>query len=144
MIPCVFSLLVAQLYDNRLGRAMDALYPVIGEAWSRLAARAVRQEGVDLSAVHWDITSFYFEGEYTDSDLARYGHSRDHRSEAKQANLGLSVTSRDRMPLLYRVLAGNTDDRTTPVPLSKPWWPSWPAQNWWLWGCGPSSSATAR
>lgn len=116
VIPCVFSLPVAQLYDNRLGRAMDALYPVIGEAWSHLAARAVRQEGVDLSAVHWDITSFYFEGEYTDSDLARYGHSRDHRSEAKQANLGLSVTSRDRMPLLYRVLAGNTDDRTTPVP----------------------------
>jgi len=116
VIPRVFSLPVAQLYDNRLGRAMDALYPVIGEVWCRLAARAVRQEGVDLSAVHWDITSFYFEGEYTESDLARYGHSRDHRSEAKQANLGLSVTSRDRMPILYQALAGNTDDRTTPVP----------------------------
>ncbi len=110
------SLSVAQLYENRLGRAMDALYPIIGEAWCRLAARAVRQEGVDLSAVHWDITSFYFEGEYTDSDLARYGHSRDHRSDAKQANLGLSVTSRERLPIIYQALAGNTDDRATAVP----------------------------
>lgn len=116
VIPRFLSLSVAQLYDNRLGRAMDALYPIIGEAWCRLAARTVRQEGVDLSAVHWDITSFYFEGEYTESDLARYGHSRDHRSDAKQANLGLSVTSRERMPIIYQALAGNTDDRATAVP----------------------------
>jgi len=116
VIPLAFSLPLPQLYDKRLGRAMDALYPIIGEAWGHLVARAVLQEGVDLSAVHWDTTTFYFEGEYNQSDLARYGHSHDHRSDVKQAKLGLSVTSRERMPLIYRALAGNTDDRTTAVP----------------------------
>ncbi len=116
VIPRFLSLSVAQLYENRLGRAMDALYPIIGEAWCRLAARAVQQEGIDLSAVHWDTTSFYFEGEYATSDLARYGHSRDHRSDTKQVNLGLSVTSRERLPIIYQTLAGNTDDRATAVP----------------------------
>jgi transposase len=116
VIPSFLNLSVAQLYDKRLGRAMDALYPIIGGIWGRLVSRAVRQEGIDLSTVHWDTTSFYFEGEYSDSDLARYGHSSDHRSEAKQAKLGLSVTHRQKMPLLYRVLTGNTDDRATAVP----------------------------
>jgi transposase len=116
VLPQVLSLPVAQLYDNRLGRAMDALYPLIGEVWSRLVSRAVLQEEIDLSAVHWDTTSFYFEGAYEQSDLARYGYSPDQHSEAKRAKLGLSVTSRERLPLLYRLLAGNVDDRTTPVP----------------------------
>ncbi len=116
VLPQVLSLSVAQLYDNRLGRAMDALYPIIGEVWSRLVSRAVLQEGIDLSAVHWDTTSFYFEGAYDQSDLARYGYSPDQHTEAKRAKLGLSVTSRERLPLIYRVMAGNVDDRTTPVP----------------------------
>ena len=71
VVPQILSLSVAQLYDNRLGRAMDALYPIIGEVWSRLVSRAVLQEGIDLSAVHWDTTSFYFEGAYDRSELAR-------------------------------------------------------------------------
>lgn len=115
VLPQVLSLSVAQLYDNRLGRAMDALYPMIGEVWSRLVSRAVLQEQIDLSAVHWDTTSFYFEGAYEHSDLARYGYSPDQHSEAKRAKLGLSVTSRERVPLLYRLVAGNIDDRMTPV-----------------------------
>jgi transposase len=115
VLPQFLSLPVVQLYDNRLGRAMDALYPMIGEVWSRLVSRAVVQEGVELSAVHWDTTSFYFEGVYEHSDLARYGYSPDQHSEAKRAKLGLSVTSRERLPLIYRLLAGNVDDRTTPV-----------------------------
>lgn len=116
VVPQLLSLSVAQLYDNRLGRAMDALYPIIGEVWGRLVSRAVLQEGIDLSAVHWDTTSFYFEGAYERSELARYGYSPDQHSEAKRAKLGLSVTSRERLPLIYRVMAGNVDDRTTSVP----------------------------
>jgi hypothetical protein len=71
VLPQVLALPVAQLYDNRLGRAMDALYPIIGQVWSRLVSRAVLQEGIELRAVHWDTTSFYFEGAYEHSDLAR-------------------------------------------------------------------------
>ncbi len=74
----------AKLYDNRLGRALDAVYPQLGEIWARLVVRAIQVWQLDLSILHWDITSFYFQGAYTDSELIRYGHSRDHQSEAKQ------------------------------------------------------------
>lgn len=115
VLPEVLALAVLQLYDQRLGRALDALYPVVGELWSTLAARAVVAEGVDLSVIHWDITSFYFEGEYTDSDLVSFGYSRDKRPDAKQVNLGLDVSSRDKVPVHYGLLAGETADITTPV-----------------------------
>jgi len=104
-----------QLYDMRLGRALDALVPVLGALWTELAARAIRQEGVDLAVLHWDLTSCYFEGADEASDLARYGYSRDKRPDTKQVNLGINVTSREHVPVQYRVLAGNTADCTTPV-----------------------------
>ena len=60
---------MGKLYDNRLGRALDALHPCLGETRAGVAARAVTAHQVDLSIVHWDITSFFFEGEYTASEL---------------------------------------------------------------------------
>jgi transposase len=81
----------AKLYDNRLGRALEAVYPHLGEIWAQLVVRAIQVWQLDLSILHWDITSFYFEGAYTDSELIRYGHSRDHQSDAKQINLRADV-----------------------------------------------------
>jgi transposase len=116
VIPQMFGLQVEQWYDQRFGRALDELHPVLGEAWAEIAARAVQQEGLDVSVLHWDTTSVYLEGEYEDSDLAEYGHSSDGFSDKKQVKLGLDVTDRERVPLLYRVLSGSTADDTTPVP----------------------------
>jgi hypothetical protein len=104
-----------QLYDMRLGRALDAIFPVLGQLWAELAARAIRQEGVNLSVLHWDLTSCYFEGEYEESGLARRGYSRDKRPDTKQVNLGIDVTSPEHVPVHYQVLPGNTADCTTPV-----------------------------
>ena len=95
---------------------LDELHPVLGEAWAAIAARAVSQEGLDVSVLHWDTTSVYFEGEHEESDLAEYGHSSEGFSDKKQFKLGLDVTNRERVPLLYRVLSGSTADNTTPVP----------------------------
>jgi transposase len=63
--------------------------------------------------LHYDITSVYFEGLYTESELVRFGYSRDHRPDSKQINLALNVTP-EGFPLAFRVLAGNTADSTTP------------------------------
>lgn len=103
------------LYDMRLGRTLDALFPVLGERWDRLVASAIRQEGVDLAVLHWDLTSCFFAGEYKESELARYGDSRDTRPETKQVNLGITVTGPEHVPVQDRVLPGNTADCTTPV-----------------------------
>jgi transposase len=105
-----------KLYDNRLGRALDALHPVLGEIWARVAIEAVTRYQVDLSVVHWDITSFFFEGAYTTSELLRRGYSRDNRSDAKQVNLGIDVSHHEAVPFLYGLWPGNRTDDKTAVP----------------------------
>ena len=116
VVVSMFGLAVQKLYDQRFGRGLDDLHVILGAAWVKLAARAVQQEGIDLSVLHWDTTSVYLEGEYAGSELAAYGHSSDGRPDAKQVKVGLDVTSRERLPLLYRLLNGATADITTPVP----------------------------
>jgi transposase len=113
LVPA-FDLSIGQLYDQRLGRALDAVYPHLGEIWARLVVRAIQVWKLDLSILHWDITSFYFTGAYTDSELLRRGYSRDQRPEEKQVNLEADVTHRTRVPVGYRVLPGQTADITTP------------------------------
>ncbi len=106
----------AQMYDNRLGRALDRLHPYLGELWARVISRAIQMYDLDLDVLHWDITSIYFEGAYTESELAAYGYSRDHRPDTKQVNLEVDVTHDGSVPILYRLLPGATADITRPLP----------------------------
>ncbi|MEM6284730.1 MAG: hypothetical protein AAF787_21250, partial [Chloroflexota bacterium] len=86
------------------------------EIWTDVLREVVRAYTEMAEAViQYDLTSVYFEGKYTDSDLAAYGYSRDHRSDAKQVNLGVSTTGSSRLPLLYELLTGNTADNQTPM-----------------------------
>jgi transposase len=116
VLPQVLDIAPEKVYDNRLGRALDRLHPHLGELWARLVSRAIQVYDLDLSVLHWDITSLYFEGAYTDSDLATYGYSRDHRPDTKQVNLEVDVTQDGYVPVLYQVLPGNTADITRPLP----------------------------
>jgi transposase len=116
VVATMFGLDVSQLYDNRFGRALDNLQPILAQAWVELVSRVVSQEKIDLGVLHWDTTSIYLEGEYESSHWASYGHSSEGRSKHKQVKIGLNVTSRERIPLLYRLLAGRRADITTPVP----------------------------
>lgn len=115
VLPPVLALDLAQIYDMRLGRALDQLYPHLGALWVQIASRAVQTFDLDLTVLHWDLTSLYFEGAYTDSHLARYGYSRDHRPDTKQVVLQVDVTHEDAVPILYAALPGNTADITRPV-----------------------------
>ena len=58
----------------------------------------------------YDITSTYFEGRK--AEIARYGYSRDHRSDRKQVVIGL-VTDSDGIPISMEVFDGNTRDCST-------------------------------
>lgn len=116
VLPEGLGISPAQVYDNRLGRALDRLYPHLGELWERLVCRAIQVYGLDLNVLHWDITSIYFEGNYTESELAAYGYSRDHRSDTKQINLEVDVSHDGYVPILYQILPGNTADNTRPLP----------------------------
>jgi transposase len=116
VLPEVLGIAVQQIYDNRLGRALDRLYPQLGEVWQRLVSRAIEVYALDLSVLHWDLTSIYFEGAYADSELATYGYSRDQRPDTKQINLEVDVTHDGAVPVLYQVLTGNTADISRPLP----------------------------
>lgn len=116
VLPELTGVKPGQMYDNRIGRVLDRLYPYLGELWARLVSRALEVYELDLSTLHWDLTSLYVEGVYTESELTAYGYSRDGRSDAKQINLQVDTTHEGQIPILYQVLAGNTADITRPLP----------------------------
>jgi transposase len=112
----VLQISPAQWYDQRLGRALDRLSPHLGELWVQIMCQAIQVSDLDLTVLHWDLTSISFEGAYTDSQLAAYGYSRAHRADAKQLTLQVDVTHEDAVPVLYAVLPRNAAAITRPLP----------------------------
>jgi len=66
---------------------------------------------LELDLVLWDTTSTYFEG-LTGGELARYGFSKDHRSDRVQVLIGLLMT-KEGIPVAHQVFPGNTNDVDT-------------------------------
>lgn len=99
--------------EYRFGRVIEAAGEAPRALWLDLIAQAHKVYGFDLSWDIYDISSIYFEGEYTASELAEFGYSRDGKPGAKQVNIGLNVTGEDGIPLLYHLLPGSTEDGTT-------------------------------
>ena len=60
----------------------------------------------------YDLTSTYFEGAMEENPKAKYGHSRDKRTDCLQVVIALVITP-DGFPLAYEVMDGNTSDRAT-------------------------------
>jgi len=102
----------SKLNDDRLGRALDAIYPHLETMWTEIVSRALQRYNIDLNLIFYDTTAFYFEGEYAKSQCVRFGFSRSHRGK-KQAKLAINVTGREKFPFLYRFLDGNTADVAT-------------------------------
>jgi len=102
-----------QAHDTRLGETLDAVYTHYETIWQTVIQKGVARYHLSIDWLHYDITSAYFEGLYTESELVKFGYSRDHRPDTKQLNVGLNVTGNG-LPLAFRVLVGNTADRTTP------------------------------
>lgn len=102
-----------QAHDTRLGETLDTLFPKHQAIWQDVLRQAIQHYQLPLAWLHYDITSTYFEGLYTESEWVKFGYSRDQRPDSKQLNLGLNVTG-EGLPLAFRVLVGNTADVTTP------------------------------
>jgi len=64
--------------------------------------------------VLYDITSSYFEGEYDESNIVKFGYNRDHKRGYEQMVIGLICTS-EGCPIGIEVFPGNTKDETTVV-----------------------------
>ena len=110
----VYRVKAEQLNDDRLARELDRIYPYIEEAKSAIALHIGREFKVDYSKFHYDLSSFYFEGEYANQKEGYvrlcYGHSSDHRPDKIQAKLELKVAHDGYVAFDYRLLDGNTSD----------------------------------
>ena len=98
--------------DDRLYRALDQVHPHKDALEKHLKERLGQMFGLEYDLLVYDITSTYFEGQCEKNENARFGYSRDKRSDCKQVLIAL-VVSREGMPLGYEQFAGNRADVTT-------------------------------
>jgi len=107
--------------DDSLARGLDKIHEANPrKVISSALMTAIRQEGVEVDAIHGDTTSISVYGQYErDDELAVndpaisivLGHSKDHRPDLKQLKAGLFVTS-EGIPVMGEALDGNMDDKT--------------------------------
>jgi transposase len=91
-------------------RALEYLCDASTPIEQALHARFANLFNRDLSLVFYDLTSTYFEG--TQCELAKYGYSRDHRTDCLQIEIGLLVDA-DGLTIGHRVFGGNVADVAT-------------------------------
>ncbi len=72
----------------------------------------VKKHLQDGSIILYDITSSYFEGEYSESEIVSFGYNRDKKRGCKQIVIGL-VCNVQGCPVCVEVFAGNTKDEST-------------------------------
>lgn len=100
------------LNDDRLGRALDAIFPHLETLQGSVAWAAIEGFNLDTSIVHWDFTSFSFEGDFEnqaeDGPAITWGHSKAGRPDLKQIMLGMGVTGADGIPVHQVTVGGST------------------------------------
>lgn len=102
----------AQIYDNRLYRAMDKLLPHKEDLEKHLKQRFGQLFQIKYDLLLYDVTSTYFEGAAAANPQAKRGYSRDKRPDCKQVCIALVVT-KEGIPLGYEIFVGNRHDSTT-------------------------------
>jgi transposase len=110
----VFGIEPELLGDDRLARALDAIAPHLDQLVGTVGAQAITEFGIDVSRIHWDMTSMSLFGAYQDQDEAfpqvRYGHPKDRRVDLKQIQTGLAVTGDGGIPVFNRVYDGGAGE----------------------------------
>jgi transposase len=111
------SMDAVHFHDNRLGRALDALWSAgLDRLYGAVISQALSRYALDLARLHTDATSLKLYGAYArDADeegpLITYGYSRDHRPDLKPLLFGLTVTA-EGVPVWGHVTDGNQSDST--------------------------------
>ena len=63
-----FGIAPEVLNDDRLGRALDAIAPELDQIVGTVGIAAIQRFGLDVSRVHWDMTSISLYGAYPEVD----------------------------------------------------------------------------
>jgi transposase len=82
----------AHFHDNRLGRALDALWTAgLGRIYGAVISQAIQRYALELARLHTDTTSLKVYGVYEreadeEGPLVTFGYSRDHRPDLVKGN----------------------------------------------------------
>src|SRR6201981_1408205 len=102
------------LNDDRIARALDAVAPQLDAIAGGVGAAAVTEFGVDVSRLHWDLTSISLYGSYPEADpeypAPRWGHPKDRRADLKQVQAGLAVSGDGGIPVFHRPYSGGAGE----------------------------------
>src|SRR3954464_4698398 len=110
-IEAVYGLAADALNDDRIGRALDEVYPHLAEAWAALVLKGTRVYGLRWDQLHSDVTRIACEGAYDDEPLAPpagaaagaaprivRGYTGKEDPSRKQVTLSLSVAADGALP----------------------------------------------
>jgi len=97
---------------DRLYRCLDRVLEHKQELFLWLRQKWADLFQADFEVLLYDLTSTYFEGAMEQNPKAKYGHSRDQRTDCLQVVIALVITP-DGFPLADEVMNGNTSDRAT-------------------------------
>jgi transposase len=110
----VFGVAAETLNDDRIGRALDAVAPVLDGIVGSIGAQAITEFGIDVSRLHWDMTSISLFGDYDQLEDGfaepSYGHPKDRRVDLKQIQTGLAVAGDGGVPILHRAFDGRAGE----------------------------------
>ena len=98
------------LNDDKLGRTLDAIAPHLEEITGTIAVRAIGAFGIDISQLHWDMTSFSLYGAYEEPDedypAPSYGHPKDRRTDLLQVQAGIAAAGDGGIPVYAGAYSG--------------------------------------
>jgi Domain of unknown function (DUF4277) len=110
----VFGVAADALNDDRIGRALDAIAPVLDQIVGSVGARAIATFGIDVTRLHWDMTSVSLYGAYEDPQAGfaqpRWGKPKDRRPDLKQVQTGLAVSGDGGVPVWHRAYDGGAGE----------------------------------
>jgi transposase len=110
----VFGIPAGALGDDRIARALDAIAPELDHIIGSVGARAIDVFGIDVSRMHWDMTSISLYGSYCEVDEAfpvpAFGHPKDGRTDLKQAQTGIASAGDGGIPLWSKAFDGNAGE----------------------------------
>jgi transposase len=102
------------LNDDRIGRALDALAPVLEQVTGSVGAAAIAGFGIDVSQLHWDMTSVSLYGDYRGCDenfaQPRFGHPKDRRADLKQIQTGIASAADGAVPVFFAPYSGGAGE----------------------------------
>ena len=110
----VFGIEADALNDDRIGRALDAIASEQERIAGTVGAQAIARFGLEVSRMHWDMTSISLYGAYEEPEpgfpTPRWGKPKDRRPDLKQVQTGLAVTAHDGVPLWHRAYDGGAGE----------------------------------